>query len=530
MKKYLLPYLFLAILTLLILGPLLAPGHIFLLDMIWPEHFQLSDYTTTGIPSHYPLLLIFATLNAFVPAAVIQKLLLFCILWGASVFMYKLAKNFMPRTHALLAGTLYILNPFVAERLLAGQWLVLAGYAWLPVLFLAIHYGIHSNTKKSWLTTSAVYILYPILSIHWWYIGTFLATLYILTGFRRKPSRTTLVYGCTYLIVFAALHTYWILNVVSNDGQLANFGGDDFLAFATNSDSRFGLLINVLSLYGFWSDDFFLPKNSSTLWPFYGLLMMTLAMIGMHLATKKHTTIRPLARALLITTPIATLVSLGYGSNVTSTLIDILRAAVPGFSGLRETAKVIGVLAFIVALFPPYALSRLPEKSYRKPVLVGFATLLILVMHGQLWGVSGQTKAHNYPFSWHKAQAILDKENATNILTLPWQGYLNLNFADNHFVANPSRVFFRQNIVQSPFSRSRVLDEKNPVGEMFNSWKANHTTTPELYTWLEENYDIDHIIILKTDNWQYYAPLITTEDTLYESEDIAIISLELNGS
>ena len=134
MKKYL-PYLLYFILAGLIMRPFFSPGFLFFLDMAWGPRIDLTDYLANGLASSFPLAVIFKFLSFFMAVELTQKLLLWFILFFAASAMYGFARSYMKIEWAIGSGLFYLINPYVYERFLAGQWLVLLGYGFFPLAF-----------------------------------------------------------------------------------------------------------------------------------------------------------------------------------------------------------------------------------------------------------------------------------------------------------------------------------------------------------------------------------------------------------
>ncbi|NVI92739.1 hypothetical protein HUX53_37080, partial [Actinomadura sp. BRA 177] len=116
------------------LGPGLAPGFVLSYDMVFVPGPSFTDLTfgLTGIvPRHVPSDAFVTALAHIIPADVVQKLVLLAIFVMACTSAASLvpSRRMLPR---LAAGVCYAWNPFVAERLLLGQWALLLGYAALP--------------------------------------------------------------------------------------------------------------------------------------------------------------------------------------------------------------------------------------------------------------------------------------------------------------------------------------------------------------------------------------------------------------
>jgi hypothetical protein len=121
-------------LGLLALGPGLGRGFLLSYDMVAVPRqpfgaamFGLSGGPARAVPSDAVL----AALSRVIPADLAQKALLLAIFTLACAGAAALLPG-EPWFARLAAGVFYTWNPFVAERLLVGQWALLLGYAGLP--------------------------------------------------------------------------------------------------------------------------------------------------------------------------------------------------------------------------------------------------------------------------------------------------------------------------------------------------------------------------------------------------------------
>jgi hypothetical protein len=92
-----------------------------------------------GPPRAVPSEAVVAVLSHVLLADVLQKLVLILIFVLACSGAAALAGG--PLLARLAAGVYYAWNPFVAERLIIGQWALLLGYAGLPWLLRSLGYG-----------------------------------------------------------------------------------------------------------------------------------------------------------------------------------------------------------------------------------------------------------------------------------------------------------------------------------------------------------------------------------------------------
>ncbi|MFY9336512.1 MAG: hypothetical protein WAO90_11015, partial [Mycobacterium sp.] len=131
-------------LTLAITAPLLAPGYLLLRDAVSTPRSYLSDAAIglgESAPRAVPQDFAIAVLSTVLDGGLIVKALLIAALlmagWGAG----RLAGTVLPEAGVagqLVAATVAIWNPFVAERLLQGHWSLLVGYGCLPWVAAAV--------------------------------------------------------------------------------------------------------------------------------------------------------------------------------------------------------------------------------------------------------------------------------------------------------------------------------------------------------------------------------------------------------
>ena len=127
-------------LGLLALGPALRRGFLLSYDMVFvprqPFTAALAGLTG-GPPRAVPSDAVVAVASRVLPADIVQKLILLAIfVLACSGAVALLAGE--PWFARLAAGVCFTWNPFVAERLLIGQWALLLGYAGLPWALRAV--------------------------------------------------------------------------------------------------------------------------------------------------------------------------------------------------------------------------------------------------------------------------------------------------------------------------------------------------------------------------------------------------------
>jgi hypothetical protein len=127
-------------LGLLALGPGLRRGFLLSYDMVFVPRQPFTAAIaglTGGPPRAVPSDAVVAAAARVLPADIVQKLVLLSIFTlacsGAAALLAR-----EPWFARLAAGVFYAWNPFVAERLIIGQWALLLGYAGLPWALRAV--------------------------------------------------------------------------------------------------------------------------------------------------------------------------------------------------------------------------------------------------------------------------------------------------------------------------------------------------------------------------------------------------------
>ncbi|MFD6268209.1 hypothetical protein [Nocardia asteroides] len=126
-----------ALLALLIVGPLAGSGYLLLRDAVSTPRSYLTDSALglgAAAPRAVPQDTLLAVLSPMIDGGLLVKAILLVALWSAGYGAAVLARDFLAASTPaqLVAATLALWNPYVAERLLQGHWSLLAGYAALP--------------------------------------------------------------------------------------------------------------------------------------------------------------------------------------------------------------------------------------------------------------------------------------------------------------------------------------------------------------------------------------------------------------
>jgi len=538
MKKYL-PYILYLILATVVMLPFFSSGFLFLIDMTWTPNIQLADYLTNGISSHFPITFIFKALNLIVSLDVLQKALLLVILFISGSLMYWLAKRYMRSELAWTAGLFYMFNPFVYERFLAGQWIVLLGYAYFPLVLGLFLVFLKKPKSKNFYKFCIALVLYPIVSPHWFYIAI---PFLILTGavhLWREKKWSVLGIKIFWqrtielVLAFLVVNSFWLFSFWRGDGTFSRITLNDFQAFKTLGDDQFGIYYNVLSLYGFWSTSKFLPKDLFSSWWIWTIFFAGLSLLGAWQILKQ----KKLIGLVLVIAFLPTLIlAVGYGSDFSRWINDVLFYIMPGFKGFRDTEKLVGLLAFTYALFIPLGTKYFLELcglEFKKrflslanllavSIVVG---LVFLATFGIFDSFNQELKTYEYPAGWNVVEEKLaTNPNAETMLFLPWHGYPSLDFAGYEKIANPARRFFSVPVVAGRSFDNRYIVETIQVewNTYIDQLVVGDRNLDDQIDFLR-NRDISHIVLAKVHDFEEYEFLGQSQMLIREYEDDDIV-------
>lgn len=511
----------------------LRPGYVWLLDSVWGPHPQIHWAAPTA---DLPWQIVVSALTQVWGGPVAEKLLLSLILVAIGLAGYYLARRLLTPAWAWMAGFLYLLNPFVYERLAAGQWIVLAGYAFLPIVLATAWDVLEGQGRRGAYRLAAWLALYPLISQHFAYLAAgLLGGLFIIYMLIRR-SRWLLRARTLWWIAGAVgailvLNAFWLLAPGGPSAHLPNFGSTAFATFRTAADPQFGAWGNALAGYGFWRGSaFFSPKDFVPLWWLVALAVWACATVGAVRAWRERSYLAlTVALAALIAVPLA----VGYATPATRAVTDALIAALPGYRGLRDTSKLIGVVMLAAALLAPlgarYLAGRLSSAPWAGRLTLTALGLLAATSVTGLWGgYSGQVPVADYPAGWHSAADRLAATPGARAAVMPWHGYLHLGFAHNAYVAQPAAVFF-----PTPVVTSRSLDndypESSATGDLDTAMIGllTGTVTPADWAAQLKHRGLTHAVLLKTDDWEPYAEAIGRAGLRVEYDDPTVTLYKL---
>ncbi len=404
-------------LALLILAPLLRPGYLLVRDAVSTPRSQLSD-AALGLgepaPRAVPQDFAVACASHLIDGGLVVKALLLAGLWLAGWGAARLVAAVLPQAGwpgQLVAVTVAIWNPYVAERLLQGQWSLLVGYGCLPWVATAM-LTLRGAHRPAWLATSALVFWTALAGLT--PSGLILAGIVALAGTLAPgsgwPRRRCMV---TALGVAVCAALPWLTALALGPSPPGPPAASGIAAFAARAEPGLGTLASLAGLGGIWNAEA-VPASRTTLFALLSVVLLA----GVMVTGLPALALRPAAVPLLV---------LAAGS----VLVAAALSTPPGLAALTaaiDTVSGLGVLRdghkWVALAMPGYALAgagavvvlrrRLPAAA---AALVCCIALLVAVPD-LVWGVGGQLRPVHYPRGWPAVAAAIDADPRT-VAVLP---------------------------------------------------------------------------------------------------------------
>jgi hypothetical protein len=449
-------------LGLLALGPGLARGFLLSYDMVFVPSppFSWALLGLNGGPARaVPSDALVTVAARVIPADILQKLILLLIFVvacaGAAALLaagWRAARGTSPPLLAcLVSGIYYAWNPYVAERLLIGQWALLLGYAGLPWVLREVCTG---PVKIRW--GRLVVAMLPAA------VGGFAAL--IVTGVAAVPASLARGGGARrarrLFVVMAALSLLsvpWLIPSMLVPVHTDPAGAD---LFAARADTPFGRIGSLAALSGIWNSQT-VPRGYGGVGSFFWLLVVAGAVACYVVLARPQRGWQGLGVAGAVGLAIA---AIGVMSP-TRAMLHGLVAAWPGFAVLRDGQQFVASLALLeaaglgvgaarlLAVVHP-SVSRTSPGPAREPGAVALAVLAMLapivLLPGLAWGSTGRIRPVEYPADWLTARRIMDESRQPgSVLVLPWAAYRRYGWNNSEAVYDPWTKLLSREVVSN---------------------------------------------------------------------------------
>lgn len=509
-KKFILLFSSIAV---LILWQLLLPGYVLTLDMVFVPHPHFLA-SSSGYLNTFPLTYLIVFFGNIIPAWTVQKIFLLLLFFSLGYFSFTFLPTSKDKTARFFCALFYTVNPFVYERFLAGQWLLLFGYAFLPIFFHFLLEAGEKPERKNIFALFASLFAIGVFSLHIFVMCVLVMCLYFLYFFISfslkndcKSIRSVFISFFIAGIVFVLASSYWIIPLfLKNNSFEQRFDQNHWSAFAASGHGVVPPILNVLSLFGFWGENntwahqFIWPQEYTYFWVLIACSFILIFLGFLDAVRDPKTNSKILFFSLLAI--LSFIFSLGVSKSPFSAFNFWMYEHIEFWRGFRDSQKFSAVLALCYTVLAGFGIESFLEfLEKRKPLFIPKAKVLILCLPVFLgffmWGgFRGQLHSVQYPNSWEKARQIMQNDiSDKKTLFLPWHGYLSLEFNNNILVANPARAFFGE----------RSIVSKNiELGELYDQETSQEYLAIDTMVRDDSNLPSDEIIqFLQKNNIQY---------------------------
>ncbi|MEH3141052.1 MAG: hypothetical protein PGN37_12895 [Mycobacterium kyogaense] len=421
-------------------APLLGPGYLLLRDAVSTPRSYLTDAAlglTQAAPRALPQDVAVALASAVLDGGVVVKGLLILGLWSAGWGAAHLVSTVLPAAGSagqVVAVTVAVWNPYVAERLLQGHWSLLVGYGALPWVAAAVlslrSSGSGVGALVFWLAVAG---LTP--------TGLMMAATVALAcvaapggGRSRRFCALLSLAGSTT----AALP--WL--VASAVGWAPDVDqGAAVAAFAARAEPGLGTLGSLAGLAGIWNADAVPPSRTTLFAVVATLVLLAVVAAGLPTLVRRRAAV-PLLLVALVAILVPALMATGPGLAAVGSLLE----AAPGLGVIRDGQK------WVALAMPAYALAGAAATITLRPRVPAIATAavccaaVIATLPDLAWGVGGRVHAVQYPSAWREAAAIINAEPAP-VAVLPVDSMRQFAWAGTAPVLDPLPRWLRAEVL-----------------------------------------------------------------------------------
>ncbi|MBI2829948.1 MAG: hypothetical protein HYX81_02185 [Chloroflexi bacterium] len=521
-------YLFYLAFSLAILGGLLLGKYVLTLDMVLDYPYGDKFYAIEPfrwVDARLPYFLLLGGLKQLLPMWLVQKLFLVAIFFLAGVSAHHLirTRSEIPR---YFAGILYALNPFTYVRLLAGQDLLLLGYAVTPFAVRAFMDLCDESSRKNVMRMVLWTTLVGIFSAHMLAL-TFLLYLLLLTFWLIKKDWRTISRKAKLLAIAAVLfffvNAFWLIPILSGNTVVETMGKEDVLAFLPRTGGV-SPLFAIASMHGFWRTGYVYAKDFIPLWQVLFGFILFLLVYGTLAHWKSFG-----VKAFVVISAIALVLGSG-ASGPFSAVFEFLSSNIPWFIGFRDSQKFVVLLVLAYSYLGGLGLNELLEnrelaksaKSKTVYVIVTFFALVTPVIYAfPGYGFNGQLKTTDYPPDWYQVNQVLKQDAQDfNALFLPWHGYMDFQWLPNRVkrIQSPAAPFFAKPVIAARTLEMFELQSQFdiPGHTYIESLLAQRDTIRDFGERLKV-LNVKYVILAKEADYEKYA-------FLYSQPDLELVS------
>lgn len=426
----------------------------------------------------------------------------------------------------LSAGLFFSINPFVVDRIYAGQFAVIYAYLLLPILFKSVHTWI--NGEKPMASRVALLLTLMIsIDINYAWIGGLVVATGAIAGFHRSKFRQSVL---RLFLIMIPLNIYLVIPILGHKLAVNPSENSALLnAFRTTSDPHLGLFVNVLGLYGFWRHLHESSKSFMSGWPLLLLAILIICAYGTRQLWKRD---RRLTLLIGVSFILAYFLALGT-QGPTGSIFHWAYRSIPAFSMMREPEKFSAILATGISLLIGEGIGKLSsiQSSQKASISVFALGFLLGIAYNPIafWGLHGQIQTSQIPSDWATVARITNKASGKTLL-LPWHLYLSFPFTNKRIISNPGPSFLPGDIISGDnIEIANVYTTATSQRSAYIDWLVGHLQQTNNLGGMLAPLGVQYVVIFKTFSTGNITWISKQRDMklIYQSKNIDVIKNEV---
>ena len=345
---------------------------------------------------------------------------------------------------AALYGILLVFNPFVYERIMMGQWGVVASTVLLPIFLYYMFKYFKEPTNHNLIQLVIGFMVSSIHQIHFFVINLGLLILYfllrqcsLLTELKQdkeKLKSEVTTFGKVLLILFI-VNLYWIIPYIyiklSGSQNIIDTIDYSHLQFFTSRPSSGDntLFLNS-AMYGSWREKSMILAKDHL--PDYVFIMIFFVFIYLMVRGFLTDPENLENRFLIIMWIVGLLLATGISHPWTKNFFVWLFENIHLFSGFRDSNKFVALVVVSYAILGAKGLKDVldDKKNKVKGIILTLVLAMIIVYNYPQIGLHNQLHPISYPKCYSNLNAYLNTlpEDA-KIIYLPWHIYITYNWS-----------------------------------------------------------------------------------------------------
>ena len=416
------------------------------------------DWTSYRWIPYYLVQVPFVLLFGAASSAIFSNLVFLSIFAIGSVGLYLLYREYGIKSKAayLLSVAIMSFSPFVYERIMMGQFFVMASLFFLPIsLYLAKRFADSPSFARAWPLALSLCLLN--IQLQGFVINTCIVGLFLLAShltLERRVHQKNLTPYIQLAAVFLAFNLLWIVPYLAlpQNPIFSSVDQSQLSFFSPQLSAGFNTVVKSALMFGAWREYGTITAFDTlpTLFVYgFATLIFCLSIYGL-LKQPKNPLFLTLAAGWVIGMVFAT----GTSHPWTSGIFEFFYSHVPMFSGFRDSNKFVELVAAAYAMLAPIGLylafdgKTFIQKWTHRGHLVATAAFLILIAAAVAYdypalGLWGQLHPISYPPEYLQVQSMIP--DGQKALLVPTGIYYSYNWSlaaglDGR-VANPSGKF-----------------------------------------------------------------------------------------